>query len=99
MSMRQPAGGRGYATHGEEASKLKQRFDWLESFSDDELGQLVFLQGGQPLKPDEEYFDISNPGMGVFHGSEGETASESSRFVPKSGVPDNVWHKLVRPFK
>ncbi len=99
MSMNQPTGGRGRTTHGEDASKLKQRFDWLESFDNNELGEVVFLRGGEQMRPDEEYFDISNPERGVFHGKQGETADESSRYVPKSEVPENIWHKLVAPFK
>ncbi len=98
MSMNQP-GGSGRTTRGTDARKLKQRFDWLESFSDNELGEIVFLREGEPLRPGEEYFDISNPERGIFHGQNGQKAEESSRYVPKSEVPDHVWHKLTQSFR
>lgn len=99
MSMGQPTGGHGHVTHGEEASKLKQRFDWLRSFTDTELGEIVFLREGDSMHSGEEYFDISNPERGVFHSSDGQMADESSRYVPKSEVPDNVWQKLTKSYK
>ena len=99
MSMNQPAGGHGRAAQGEDVRKLKQRFDWLESFSDVELGEMVFLRDGESLRSGDEYFDISNPERGVFRGEDGQKVDEGSRYVPKSQVPDVVWHKLVRSFK
>ena len=98
MSMNEPMGGRGRTAHGEDIKKLKQRFDWLESFSDNELGEVIFLRDGESMSPQEEYFDISNPERGIFRGN-GQKADEGSRYVPKSQLPEQVWHKLVRSFK
>ena len=92
-------GSRGRTGQREDARRLKVRYDWLESFSDDELGELVFLRESDPMEPNEEYFDISNPEMGVMSGKEGQRADEGSRYVPKSQVPDHVWEKLVGPFR
>lgn len=99
MSMNQPMGNRGQTGQREDASKLKERFDWLESFSDDELRELMFLREGEPMDARDEYFDISNPEMGILSGREGQSADEGSRYVPKSQVPRDVWEKLVGPFR
>ncbi len=99
MSMNQPTGGTGRTSRGADARMLKQRFDWLESFSDNELGEVVFLRDGETFSSRDEYFDISNPERGIFRGQDGQKVDEGSRYVPKSEVPDYIWHKLTQPFK
>jgi len=91
-------GGRGRIGQGEDARKLRQRFDWLESFTDDELGSLNFLREGDATNPNEEYFDISNPEMGILSSNDLPVVDEGSRYIPKSEVPRDVWDKLVGPF-
>ena len=98
MSMNQPTSGKGRTAHQEDASKLKERFSWLQSFADDELGEVVFLREGDTMHSNEEYLDISDPERGVFHGEDGERPPESSRYVPKSQVPRHIWDKLVGPY-
>jgi hypothetical protein len=99
MSMSQPMGGQNRTTHQEATSRLRERFDWLESFTDDELGEIVFLRGGETTRSDEVYFDISDPERGEFQGMDGELVPEDSRYVPKSQVPQYVWDKLVGPYQ
>lgn len=93
--MNQPGRSPRHAIGGEEATRLRERFDWLNSFEDDELGEMVFLSEGETMRPGESYFDISNPERGEFEGT-GERADEGSRYIPRSDVPDEVWQKLIR---
>jgi hypothetical protein len=77
------------------ADKLKKRFDWLESFSDDELVEIGYCSPGDALSDDENYFDISQPERGVIHGATGEQVPEGSCYVPQGEVPRRLWDKLV----
>lgn len=98
MSMNQPMGSSGRPGHTTDAKRLKERFDWLESFSDDELTELRFLNEGDPMGSDDEYFDISNPETGILTGTPGQRADEGSRYVAKSQIPSELWDQLVGPF-
>lgn len=98
MSMNQPTSGKDQITHEEDARKLKERFNWLESLTDDELGEVVFLRSDATMHLSDTYFDISTPEQGVFQGRDGEHPPEGSRYVPKSEVPRHIWDKLVGPY-
>ena len=82
----------------ETAEKLKERFEWLESFSDDELREITYCTTGTPMSADERYFDLSQPEQGIIQGREGEVIPEGSCYVPKSEVPQRLWDKLTSPF-
>ncbi len=100
MSMNQPLSGHGRGSaRQQEVGKLKERYAWLESFTDDELGEVVFLEEGETMNPDDIYFDISDPERGAHHAQGGEVVPEGSRYVAKSRVPDAVWEKIVSPFR
>ena len=99
MSMNQRSSGKGRTIHQEEASRLKERFTWLQSLTDDEWGEVVFLRDDDVMHSNDYYFDISNPERGVFKGQDGEHPPEESRYVPKSEVPEHIWHKLVGPYQ
>ena len=95
--MSQYTGGRP-TVRRETADKLKERFDWLQSFSDEELREISYCAAEEVMKGNELYFDISQPERGIIQGQEGQPIPEGSCYVPKSEVPSRLWDKLVRPF-
>lgn len=95
--MSQPMGGRPTTRRGT-ADKLKERYSWLQSFSDDELRDISYCAAEETMKGDEIYFDISQPERGIIRGQEGQPIPEGSCYVPKSEVPLNLWDKLVGPY-
>jgi hypothetical protein len=86
------------AIHRETADKLKTRFEWLQSFTDDELREISYCTAEESMKGDELYFDISQPERGIVQGQEGLRVPDGSCLVPKSEVPRNLWDKLVGPY-
>ncbi len=80
------------------ADKLKERYEWLQSFSDDELREISYCRTGEPMNGEEIYFDISHPELGVIRGESGALIPEDSCYVPKSEIPQHLWDKLVGPF-
>ncbi len=87
------SGGKG-SLQGDTAGKLKQRFQWLESFSDDELAEISYCDPGESISPDEVYFDISNPERGIIQGESGHVPKDSC-YVPRSKLPLHLWDKLT----
>lgn len=85
-------------TRRETADKLKTRFDWLQSFSDEELREISYCTTEESIKENEIYFDISQPERGIIQGQEGQPIPEGSCYVPKSEIPRNLWDKLVGPY-
>ncbi len=83
----------------ETAEKLRERFDWLQQFSDDELREITYCATGEPMSGEELYFDISHPELGVIQGKPGELIPRDSCYVPKSEVPQQLWQKLVGPYQ
>ncbi len=96
--MSQHMGQRGRAGTRETAERLKNRFRWLQSFSDDELTQISYCTPGEIMSGDEQYFDISHPERGVIQGEEGAPIPPDSCFVPKSEISHPLWDKLTGHF-
>ena len=96
--MSQGMGSLGPAVRRETADKLKDRFDWLRTFSDDELREINYCTPDETMRGDETYFDISHPESGVIKGEEGEPIPEDSCYVPRSEVRRELWNKLIAPF-
>lgn len=90
--------GKGPTTRRQTADRLKNRFEWLRSFSDDELMEISYCTMGVPTSSNEQYFDISHPESGVIEGEEGGQIPEGSCYVPRSEVRRDLWEKLVSPF-
>jgi len=78
------------------AHRLRERFQWLNKFSDAELEQISFCEPGSELQSDETYFDISNPERGSFTAHPGEAVPEGACLVTRKEIPDNLWHKLTQ---
>lgn len=97
--MSQSMGPGGPVTRRETADKLKERFEWLQAFSDDELREISYCTTGEPTRGDEVYFDISNPERGVIQGEPGGQIPEGSCYVPKSEIPQRLWDKLTGPYQ
>jgi hypothetical protein len=78
------------------AEDLRRRFEWLNSFTDDELREISLCKLDVTLQPGESYFDISHPERGVIPGEAGRELHEDCCVLAKSEVPDRIWSKLVR---
>lgn len=83
------------AQRAEEARRLRDRFAWLNQFTDEELQQISFCEAGASMVPGETYFDVSHPEMGTFVGQPGQLIPEGGCLVRKGTVPENVWTKLT----
>jgi len=82
-----------------EAQKLRRRFSWLESFTDEELSKISMCTVDEGEKQaDEEYFDISRPELGPIKGRRGAVVPEGSCYVSKKNVGEALWNKLVNGF-
>ncbi len=95
---RQRMGRGGPATRRGTADALKNRFQWLQNFSDDELREITYCSTGESTNSGEMYFDISHPEQGIIQGEPGGQIPEESCYVPKSEIPQHLWDKLVGPF-
>ncbi|HLH73995.1 MAG TPA: hypothetical protein VKX96_11985 [Chloroflexota bacterium] len=82
-------------TRMEQAKRLRERFDWLNRFSDEELQQISFCETGAEMVPGETYFDISHPEKGAFVGQQGQLIPEGGCLVRKASVSNEVWNKLT----
>jgi len=89
----------GQAIHRETAERLKERYEWLQQFSDNELHEITYCIVGEPMVGDELYFDLSHPEQGVIQGEEGVPVPEGSCYVPKSEIRQDLWDKLVGPYQ
>ena len=78
-----------------EARRLRDRYTWLNSFTDDELQQISFCETGAAMSAGETYFDISHPEMGPFVGREGQLIPEGGCLVAQKAVPAPLWNKLT----
>lgn len=79
------------------ARMLRQRFEWLTSFTDDELQELTICSEQEGLKEGDTYFDLSHPERGPFQARVGESVPPGSCYVAKSMVSREAWSKLTRP--
>lgn len=83
----------------EMTNRLRQRYQWLQSFTDDELREISFCYDpGYPLKDGELYFDLEAPQRGIIHGRDGEKIQNGHCYVSKSQVKEETWKKLTQPF-
>ncbi len=96
--MSQYMGPQGRAGTRDTADRLKHRFLWLQSFSDDELRQITYCVPGETMSSEEQYFDISNPERGVIQGEQGVAIPPDSCYVPRSEISRSLWDKLTARF-
>lgn len=82
------------------ASRLRERFRWLNSFNDDELIEISMctLEEGD-TQESETYFDISHPERGTFQGQPGKPVPEGSCYVSRGQVDERTWSKLTSQFR
>lgn len=80
---------------GQDAARLRARFDWLNRFSDDELRHICFCEEGSQLEADDEYFDVNRPEQGVIRLRGGSRTPEGSCLVARSKVSPTIWSKLI----
>lgn len=82
-----------------EAQKLRKRYTWLQSFSDQELHKITMcsLDEGE-RQANEEYFDLSRPELGPIRGRSGAVVPEGSCYVSKSQLNPALWNKLINGF-
>ena len=80
----------------EESRRLRERFQWLNKFSDEELELISFCEPGSEMENGDSYFDISNPERGTFTGRQGERIPEGGCLVSKTTIPNHLWNKLTQ---
>lgn len=82
------------------AEHLRERYQWLNSFTDDELREISMckVEEGDPQE-DELYFDLSHPEKGSFKGHPGRLVPEGSCYVARSQVDERLWNKLTSFFE
>jgi hypothetical protein len=83
-------------TSGERGLLLRERYSWLQRFSDEELEKVSFCETGDALRPGEKYFDISHPENGAFVARPGLLVPEGSCLVAQRDVSPQIWEKLTR---
>ncbi|MGH2459376.1 MAG: hypothetical protein ACRDIY_10975 [Chloroflexota bacterium] len=79
----------------DEARRLRDRFAWLNSFNDEEIGQISFCETGAEMAPGDTYFDVSFPENGPFVGQPGQLIPEGGCLIQQRSVPASIWEKLV----
>lgn len=88
-------GGSGVQSRQDAARRLRERFQWLNRFSDEELQRITFCQPGSEMKNGDTYFDISNPERGVFTARPGQRIPEGGCLVRQQDVSPSIWQKMV----
>ncbi len=86
----------GSGERGTYAQQLRQRFRWLQSFTDDELHEMSWCSAGLELQPAEQYIDLSRPGRGVITVERPVRVRDGECYVSRTAVSDRVWRKLAR---
>jgi hypothetical protein len=87
--------GQGRKLAGGEALKLRERYAWLNRFSDEEIREISFCRVGDRLREGEQYFDISRPERGIIRGQGSEQVSHESCLIARSAVSPIIWSKLT----
>ncbi len=78
-----------------QATRLKNRFAWLNRFTDEELQKITLCEQDDQLEADEEYFDLNRPEQGMVRGVAGGRVPRDSCLVPRSKVTPETWAKLT----
>lgn len=78
-----------------EARRLRERFAWLNNFTDVELEQICFCETGAEMVPGETYFDISHPENGPFVAQTGQIVLKGGCLVRRREVAETIWQKLI----
>lgn len=77
------------------AYSLRNRFDWLNQFTDDELRDIALCDEETPLREGAQYFDISHPEKGLVVAKSGDRAPRGSCYVWREDVAKRTWDKLL----
>ncbi len=87
--------GRGSVPERRSAYDLRDRFAWLNQFSDDELREISFCAEEEPLQDGELYFDVSNPERGQIMGSREASIPAGRCYVRRGDVSEHTWQRLL----
>ena len=80
--------------------RLRRRYEWLQSFTDDELMEIsLCYDPGYTMKEGELYFDLEAPQRGIIRGRAGEKVENGHCLVAKSDIRESTWKKLTQPFE
>ncbi len=77
------------------AAELRARFQWLETFTDEELREITIRAEGDELAPGNEYFDLSHPEDGMIVAPKGKRVPHKGAYVARDDVPQAIWDKLI----
>jgi hypothetical protein len=77
------------------AFDIKEAYDLLEGFTDDDLKQIVVLPAGSRLEAGATYLDLRDPYRRPFTGRSEMEAEPENLYVPKSEVDYVLWNRLT----
>ncbi len=79
-------------------AELRQKYQWLMSFSDDEIRTVALLDAGQELEPWEQYLVVCHREQGVLRPTHafGKRVPEGHVYLAQHRVPEATWYRLVR---
>lgn len=77
------------------AYEIKEFYNILEGYTDDELKQITVLPRGSRLEQGATYIDIKDPEPKEFTAMGGMEAGPNNWYVPKTEVGYQLWNKLT----
>jgi hypothetical protein len=77
------------------AYDLRQRYEWLRQFTDDELREISLCNEDEPLQDGAQYFDISQPEQGQIIARGQGKVPAGSCYVWRGSVTEQTWRKLL----
>jgi len=77
------------------ADGIKKIYKLLPDFKDDELRAIPILPLGTRLEQGATYLDLSQRGLGPFHGQANMEVGPDNYYVPKKALDYVTWNRLV----
>jgi len=83
------------ALEGATADHIKKIYKLLPDFKDDELRAIPILPLGTRLEQGATYLDLSQRGLGPFHGQANMEVGPDNYYVPKKALDYVTWNRLI----
>jgi hypothetical protein len=85
--------------HPDRTALHLRKAGYLLPGDDDELEQVPVLPPGTRLEQGATYVDLTDPEPHAFTARGDATALPSNAYVPKDGIPAEIWNRLIREEK
>ncbi len=82
-------------TKDEFLKELRERFEWLDRFTDDELREISICVDSGRLSESDQYVDLSDPERGVIKAKAGDPVPPGACYISRDDVSDELWTKLL----